>query len=235
MLTTYLKQWIKSRPRCGLRNAVKFYPPWTRSIRSGDYSPLQAKELWMNLSCCEFLERNLDEAGLVAEFGGGGSTHYFLRKGHKVVTVEHDESWLHVLSHAVAAQYAPNSWTCMAKTPENRPTEARLEYVADPDLYCSADNLGLEFKSYASALDSYPNASFSCILVDGRARPSCIKHAVPKVRKGGLLVIDNTERPYYLSPKVLNHLHGFAKVFDEYAPVKGLMSFTRATVYRLPN
>ena len=201
-------------------------------MQSGDYSPMQAKEPWINLSCCEFLKRHLYQPGFVAEFGGGGSTHYFLRKGFQVVTVEHDEKWVQMLSREISNQCDQASWTCIAKKPVNRSGEARIEDAADPDLYCSADDLTLDFQSYASALDLYPDEYFSCIVVDGRARPSCIKHAVPKLKKKGLLVIDNTEREYYLTSKTLDHLQGFSKVFDEYAPVKGLVSFTKSTIYQ---
>jgi hypothetical protein len=34
-------------------------------------------------------------------------------------------------------------------------------------------------------------------LVDGRARKACIVHAIPKIKQGGYLIIDNSDRNYY--------------------------------------
>ena len=48
--------------------------------------------------------------------------------------------------------------------------------------------------SYATFIDSFPDHSFDLIVIDGRARAACIQHAIRKVKKGGYLLIDNSER-----------------------------------------
>lgn len=71
--------------------------------------------------------------------------------------------------------------------------------VADPTSYRSGagDYLNYSFKKYVKSIDEYPDGYFDLILVDGRARPSCILHSIPKLKSGGLLVVDNAERSYY--------------------------------------
>ena len=46
-------------------------------------------------------------------------------------------------------------------------------------------------------IDEYPDASFDLVLVDGRARLSCLSHTVRKIRTGGYLVLDDCERTNY--------------------------------------
>jgi predicted O-methyltransferase YrrM len=57
---------------------------------------------------------------------------------------------------------------------------------------------GRRFHRYASAIDAFPDGSFDVVLVDGRARPACIRHGARKVRVGGWLILDNAEREYYV-------------------------------------
>lgn len=38
---------------------------------------------------------------------------------------------------------------------------------------------------------------FDICIVDGRDRAKCIKESIPKVKSGGILVLDNSEREYY--------------------------------------
>jgi hypothetical protein len=48
-----------------------------------------------------------------------------------------------------------------------------------------------------STIDRFEDESFDLVLVDGRARVAAVRHAMPKVRPGGLLVLDDAERPRY--------------------------------------
>jgi hypothetical protein len=48
--------------------------------------------------------------------------------------------------------------------------------------------------SYAAFIDRFPDHSFDLVIIDGRARAACIQHAIPKVKKGGYLLVDDSER-----------------------------------------
>jgi len=65
---------------------------------------------------------------------------------------------------------------------------------ANPEHYRSSCQPG-NFQDYASVIDVA--GEFDLILVDGRARASCITHAVPRVMDSGILVLDNAERDWY--------------------------------------
>jgi predicted O-methyltransferase YrrM len=71
---------------------------------------------------------------------------------------------------------------------------------SQPENYAS---LGREFRDmrfseYVQVIDNFPDSSFDVVFVDGRARASCVRHGIPKVRVGGYLVLDNADRSYYL-------------------------------------
>lgn len=56
---------------------------------------------------------------------------------------------------------------------------------------------GCCFEAYVRAIDSCADGSLDLVIVDGRAREACLKHALPKVRSGGWLLLDNSHRPRY--------------------------------------
>ena len=55
----------------------------------------------------------------------------------------------------------------------------------------------MSFQNYASAIDQFGAHSFDLVLVDGRSRPSCFKHAVPCVAPNGYIVLDNSDVPHH--------------------------------------
>lgn len=52
-------------------------------------------------------------------------------------------------------------------------------------------------RPYNNIIDAFINNSFDVILIDGRDRVKCIQSSIPKLKSGGWLIVDNSERPYY--------------------------------------
>ena len=103
--------------------------------------------------------------------------------------------------------------------------------IADPNLYLSDDVTFSEcnFRKYVCQIDLFPDNIFDIVLVDGRARPSCIKHASKKVKIGGLIVLDNSDREYYLR-MTANLLQDFdRRIFQGVAP--GVTWFTETSIF----
>jgi hypothetical protein len=130
----------------------------------------------------------------VFEFGSGGSTRYWLRRGASVVSVEHDPAW-HAQVRALTPADAPLDYRLVP--PE--PAPPGPFDPGDPAACRSAapECAGLSFRRYAEQVAAFPDGHFDVVLVDGRARPACLARAAPKVRPGGLLILDNSERAYY--------------------------------------
>ncbi len=160
---------------------------WLRSSFRDDF-PMRARIPWLTFDAVDRLAA-LDLRGKrVFEWGSGGSTLFFLDRGAHVTSVEHDASW--------QARLAPLVGDAVdLRLIESEPGGGGDP--ADPDAYVSSE--GPRYERYARAAEEVPDQSLNVALVDGRARPSCIKHAVPKLRHGGLLVVDDAARPHYLA------------------------------------
>lgn len=128
----------------------------------------------------------------VFEYGSGGSTLWFADRGCVVVSVEHDTYW----HRRVMVALSPEERTrvcCLCCPPVA---------AADPIRQArwmsgSQAHTGLSFERYVRAIDKYEDHSFDLILVDGRARNAALRRAWPKVREGGVLVLDNSDRARY--------------------------------------
>ena len=145
---------------------------------------------WITHISKMFLDAYIKPDMNVFEWGMGGSTLYFIEKGCSVVSVEHSQEWYDKVMSAVG-DYA--KCKLMHIPPEHGAIRCDK---ADPDAYYSECVGNFKFVNYASAIDL--QGLFDIVLIDGRARPSCILHAVDNIVPGGLLILDNTERPYYL-------------------------------------
>lgn len=60
---------------------------------------------------------------------------------------------------------------------------------------------------YHAVISNYPDNYFDIILVDGRNRNACMQAAIPKLKAGGWLLLDNSEREYY--QKGIDLMHGW--------------------------
>ena len=205
---------------------------WSDSFRPGRNSV--ADELpWINFPALLYLEQHLRPENKVFEFGGGGSTLFFCKNVAEVATVEDHSEWFGILTRTVREKGYGN-WKGFLIRPEEIPGTPSARQPEDPAAFASAAKgmENLSFEKYARAIDPYPNDYFDVILVDGRARPSCIQQALPHLKTGGLLVVDNTERPYYLAAFQKIIAAHFDVELHEYAPVAYTPDFTRTTILR---
>lgn len=156
---------------------------------------------------------------MVFEYGCGGSTVFLAQRVKSLVSVEHDQQWFKRTRAAVQAKPGV-SWQgeFIPCTPDLEFDDSKYD---DPDYYYSSDDeyAGKSFLEYARFIDNYPNEYFDLVIVDGRARPSCLKHGIPKVKPGGYLMLDNSDRNYYLSGLDRKRLNGdFKLVLDSLGP-----------------
>jgi predicted O-methyltransferase YrrM len=133
----------------------------------------------------------------VFEYGAGGSTIFLASRAGQVVSVEHDEQWAREVERAAAALELTNS--AVLHVAPSRIAESITGGPDDPNAYVSSNPEfgGKSFRAYAAAIEEHADAGFHMVLLDGRARPSCFKHALPKVAPGGIMMLDNAERARY--------------------------------------
>lgn len=136
----------------------------------------------------------------VFEYGSGGSTLFFSERAGTVISIEHNPLWY---EKVVSMLQELNKQNIIYSLIVPEPTgEMAKGDCADPENYrsCFAEYKGMDFSAYSKAIELYPDNRFDLVVVDGRARPSCIAHSIPKVKTGGMLLVDNADRQYYLKP-----------------------------------
>lgn len=124
---------------------------------------------WLTEGAILFLEQYFQEnqEAKVLEFGSGASTVWLSKKTSCLTSVEHDPRWHALVQHACRVQGSTH--VCIR----------------------------LKQRPYYGICDEFPQEYFHLILIDGRDRVECIKHAIPKLKHGGILMLDNSERLYY--------------------------------------
>lgn len=176
------------------------------------------------------LDRLVTSDCRVFEYGSGVSTVYFAQRASSVVSIEHEPTWRKRVKRQLEGRKLSNvSYHLVQPTFDQAYDRAR---VADP-LACVPDDdryLGQTFRSYASSVEAYPDEHFDLVVVDGRARPSCIMHARSKVRPGGTLLLDQSARRYYRASSLalLERLAQHAL----YGASATSLHFTEATFFR---
>jgi predicted O-methyltransferase YrrM len=138
------------------------------------FIPLFATDLrdvpWLTEDAIKFLETFLQtkKNAKILEFGSGASTIWFAKRTKNLVSVEHDPQWFKTVQNKLKAD----------KTDQN----VQLIFKKKP---------------YHTVCDMFPDGNFDLILIDGRNRKSCILYSLRIVKQGGILMLDNAERPYY--------------------------------------
>lgn len=229
----YLRRcWTFSRrfpERGALLKSIVIMSRWLKTI-NGRCSPLELEIPWMAMTATQKMERWLKPNMKVLEFGSGASTLFFAARAGQVESVEHDSAWAEQVGRTLHQRLLQH---CRIHSVPPVPSDS-AGTPSDPDSYMSSDSrcLGLSFESYVRVLDQFPDDTFDLILVDGRARPSCCKHAKAKVRPGGFVILDNNfDRPEY--DNVAQLFKGWQRE-DVSGPVPCEHSFSVATFWRRP-
>ena len=180
-----------------LKGIVKYFSSWRKHLSKEKNSVADAQP-WMAFGAIDFLKKRITKSMKVFEYGSGGSTLFWSNLAAKVVSIEHHEGWYAQMKKVLEQRGVNN--VDYRFIPGKPTTTSRQLSFNDPDSYVSGDesNAGLSFKDYVLAIEEFHAETIDVVIIDGRARPSCIKHAVSKVAKGGYLVVDNSERDYYL-------------------------------------
>jgi hypothetical protein len=134
----------------------------------------------------------------VFEYGSGGSTLFWAGHVKEVISVEHDKQWYDKLANELRLQEIGNVKYILAEAEQD--VDFSSKKIDNPADYISGDSsfTGKNFSTYVQQIEKYPDEYFDIVIVDGRSRPSCIVHAMRKVKTNGFLIIDNSEREYYL-------------------------------------
>jgi hypothetical protein len=181
------KYWIKAVVRNP--SIAKWYFHWRNSLK-GKHTPLGDELPWVTYSAIDWFSHHLTQDMILFEWGSGGSTAFFSRRVKRIITIEHDPIWYQDVDNFLEEKGYKNISLRLVE-----PVTAKN---IDP-LYTSTDvnHIGKSFESYIKAINEYPDIFFDIVVVDGRARPGCMRQALPKIKPGGFLVLDNSDRTEY--------------------------------------
>jgi len=180
-----------------------YFPKWFSSFRPGRSLVGEAKP-WIPFEAANWLEHYLKSDMKVFEYGSGGSTIFFAERVAQVISIEHDKKWHTLVSRALVRRRITN---CSYQLHEPKPiagtpspplappaTSASLAIDESQNSRFILDDYyaGTTVHEYVEAIDVHPDHTFDLVLVDGRVRTECIQHAIPKIKPGGYLMLDNS-------------------------------------------
>jgi hypothetical protein len=119
---------------------------------------------WLGYRAIRHLEGLLEPDWKVLEFGSGMSTLWFAKRCHTVVSIEDNEQWYLKVSEILEDNGATNV--------EYKLKSAKEYHILD------------------ECMDGY----FDFTLIDGTQRDKCAKSALAKIREGGYIYLDNTDK-----------------------------------------
>jgi hypothetical protein len=133
---------------------------------------------WIAPGAIRWLEENFPDGGRGFEWGSGRSTLWFGRRLSSLTSIESDAVWYEKVLQQVSN--AGLSHVQLRHIPLEHPDAGTyaFDYPVLP--------------ANAAAVNEVPDASLDLVIVDGWYRPVCARAALPKLKPGALLLIDNT-------------------------------------------
>lgn len=151
---------------------------------------LDKKLPWMGEEATKWLKNYLKKNMSVFEWGSGGSTLFIAEKVKYLISIEHNYNWYIKTKTYLKLNCISN---CKYKY-------IPAETTGNADFASTDKNfIGKSFEKYCRSIDNLPDESFDLVIVDGRARPSCVIQAKNKVKANGYILLDNSERKEYIS------------------------------------
>ena len=139
---------------------------------------------WIAWPCIDFMAAFLQPAHRVFEWGGGGSTLFFLKKGCRVTTVESSAEWVEQLDTQVRALGgdARSLWDLRHVPVVDNDDPAIVDYIDQVKV----------------------GAPWDLVMVDGWSRFKCLQEGMHHVRPGAVLVLDNANQKQFVTvPQVM--------------------------------
>lgn len=135
------------------------------------YEHARPEDPWITPESARLLRSMLRPADVGVEFGSGRSTVWLARRTSHLTSVEHDKHWYDKVSAGLRDAGLTN-----------------VDYI-----HHARDQpreLG-DMSAYARTALAFDDASIDFVLVDGLYREHVTKFIMPKLKPGGLLIIDN--------------------------------------------
>lgn len=166
---------------------------WRRSVRERASVDAQGRPLpWLCYPAIDLLAARVTPGLRVFEYGCGHSTLWWAERVQTLAAVEHDAAW-----HARMQARLPPS------------VSLRHVPLVDGGDYCRA--------AVQAAGTAGAGGAWDIVVVDGRDRVNCMRESCGVLSAGGVMVVDNTDRPQYAEGLAWLQARGFRRL-----PLRGL-------------
>ncbi|OEK00344.1 hypothetical protein BFP97_01925 [Roseivirga sp. 4D4] len=200
-----------------LRPILKFR--FTRFLRKHKYVP------WICPDAVQALRGLLNDKMTGFEYGSGKSTIFYSKLLKTIHSIEHNEPWFNKVNEMISDLKITNAKLDLVlpnKPVDQQHMSSKAQLSLTREEYPVKDEV---FNKYVRAINSYDDSSIDFVSIDGRARVSCTEMAVPKLKSGGILLLDNSERLRY------KKVHETLKSWPSMNTTTGL---TDTTIWRKP-
>lgn len=181
---------------------------------------------WITPDATHILSKVLDKNFTGLEYGSGRSTIFLSERVGKLFSVEHHEEWYNHVRTLLKSKGITNSDLKLIRPEKEVPlfhsSSERQAFITKEE-YPNKDSL---FSSYVNYIDEFDNDFFDFVLIDGRARESCSLKAIDKLKPGGLMILDNSERVRY------DQVHKTLQSWPKICTTNGL---TNTVIWRKPD
>jgi hypothetical protein len=228
-LKTIRKESKRFPGKVSFFECLKYYKSWAMSFhQKNGWEEMP----WMTFGVIDFLKNVVIQEMRVFEYGSGSSTLFWAKRAGKVYSVEHDSLWSKNVKEELTKQNIQNVELFLI-LPEKQTDTVKAD-PSDPYEYSTEDETlkDYTFEKYVKKIEEYPDEYFDFVIVDGRSRPSCIAASISKVKTGGYLLLDNSEREYYLS-KTIEFLPLEKWVRKDFCgPIPSSLHFSQTSIFK---
>jgi hypothetical protein len=169
--------------------------PYLRSLPCWGRQPADLELPWLTFGAIRQIERHLTPSSQVFEFGSGGSTFYFARRAAHVTSVESHPEW-HAHVTGLAHRRGLANLTCRLEALD----EAALANFQGHPFFLAVQAARWDL----ILIDSY--CGFETGGTGGQLRPYAFSLALPQLKPGGLIVVDDS----WLYPALLQPRAGWS-------------------------
>lgn len=148
----------------------------TRRLRQQAFQRRHPDAPWLTEASILLLDTWLRPTDAGLEWGSGRSTTWFATRVARLISIEENRFWFESVSEQLA----------------RRAMTARVDYRCIPCEHAEQDEPASH--PYADVALAIQDESLDFALVDGNIRALCMLRVMPKLRKGGLLILDNANR-----------------------------------------
>ena len=144
---------------------------------------------WWTFRAIDYVDEILRDHGsqmTAFEYGTGASTLWLARRCRAVYSVEHDPNWADQ-ARLLCAQQENVRIADVPATPVVATTRCQSK---------RSGWRGLSFDNYVESIRTYA-FDFDLIVIDGRCRVECLAEAKRKLKRGGLIIFDDSNRARY--------------------------------------